>query len=139
MRNEIASKLEMLRGYVTILRGYQDRSLEDLKTDITLRGAVERYFELALECSLDIGEMIISMEKLKTPESYKDVIRILGEECILSKELAEKFEHAASFRNVLVHMYADINVEKVYSYLQNNLDDFDEFAKFIARHLEKKD
>jgi hypothetical protein len=32
--------------------------------DHTLRGAVERYIEVALECMIDIGEMIISKEKL---------------------------------------------------------------------------
>ena len=34
-------------------------------------------------------------------------------------------------------MYAEVDVELVYEILQNNLGDFDEFAKYIARHLEK--
>jgi uncharacterized protein YutE (UPF0331/DUF86 family) len=32
-------------------------------------------------------------------------------------------------------MYAEIDVEMVYEILQNNLGDFDEFARHIARYL----
>jgi len=36
-------------------------------------------------------------------------------------------------------MYAEVDVEMVYEILQNNLGDFDEFAKYIARHREKEE
>ena len=65
MNDEIASKLEHLGEYVSILKGYQHFKIEDLQTDHTLKGAVERYLEVALECTIDIGEMIISREKLQ--------------------------------------------------------------------------
>jgi uncharacterized protein YutE (UPF0331/DUF86 family) len=137
MRDEISSKLEQLGEYVRILKTYQNRTLTDLNEDFTLRGAVERYLGLALQCSLDIGEMIISMEKLRKPETYRDVIEILGENGILSKNFAQRFAFAAGFRNVLIHMYSDIDVEEVHQFLQENLGDFDEFARSIAEHLEK--
>lgn len=137
MKDEIVSKLEMLGRYLRILRGYQSHSLEELKVDPTLRGAVERYMEVALECCLDVGEMIISKEKARKPESYREVIEILGELGVLPKDFAEKFAPAASLRSILVHMYARVDIEKIYEYLQNNLEDINEFAKFIAKYLEK--
>ncbi|MBU2565530.1 MAG: DUF86 domain-containing protein [Candidatus Thermoplasmatota archaeon] len=139
MKDEIASKLETLRGYVKLLRDYQNCKLEDLENNLTLRGAVERYMELALECTLDIGEMIISAERLRKPETYREIIEILGEKDILSKEFAEEFAPAAGFRNILVHGYADIDLDELYRYLQNNLKDFDKFSMFIARYLEKSE
>ncbi|BAZ98450.1 MULTISPECIES: DUF86 domain-containing protein [Methanothermobacter] len=65
MKNEISSKLERLGEYLKILRGYQSHTLEDLKNDVTLRGAVERYLEVSIESCLDIGEMIISQERAR--------------------------------------------------------------------------
>jgi uncharacterized protein YutE (UPF0331/DUF86 family) len=138
MMEEIASKLEMLRKYVGILRSYQKHGIEDLEEDVTLRGAVERYLGVALECALDIGEMIISAERLEKPESYRRVIEILGKEGILPEEFSEKFAPAAGFRNILVHAYADVDIEKLYEFLQNDLEDFDEFSRHIARHLEER-
>ena len=138
MKNEILSKLERLQEYVRILNSYRKYSAQEIKKDFTLRGAVERYLEIALECVLDIGEMIISREGFRKPETYREVIEILGEKGILPEKLAKKFAEAAKFRNLLVHMYAEVDVEIVYEILQNNLGDFDEFAKHIARYLKKK-
>lgn len=109
-----------------------------MKEDPTLRGAVERYLSLALECVFDVGEMIISLEGLRKPESYREVIEILGEGKILSKRFVEKFAPAGGFRNVLVHGYAKVDVKKVYKFLQENLMDFEDFAKQVARYLERR-
>jgi uncharacterized protein YutE (UPF0331/DUF86 family) len=137
MKNEILNKLERLEGYVKILNSYKRYSIQDINEDFTLRGAIERYLEVSLECCIDIGEMIISSLGLRKPETYKEVIGILGEEGILPEGFAGRFAEAAKFRNILVHMYAEVDVETVYKVLQNNLRDFDEFAKYIARYLEK--
>jgi uncharacterized protein YutE (UPF0331/DUF86 family) len=137
MNDEIASKLEMLEEYTVILREYQQYDVEDLINDHTLRAAVERYIEVALECMIDIGEMIISREKLKRPDTYRDVFLLLGEHAILPADFAKELAPAAGFRNVLVHMYAKIDVERVFYYLKNNLEDMELFGKYIARYLVK--
>jgi len=110
VNDEISSKLERLGEYVDILKGYQHFKIEDLQTDHTLKGAVERYLEIALECAIDIGEMIISKEKLKRPETYQEVFLVLGENDILPGDFAVKFAPSAGFRNRLVHMYAKIDI-----------------------------
>lgn len=81
--------------------------------------------------------MIISAERLEKPESYREVIELLGKNNILPREFSEKFAPAAGFRNILVHGYAEVDVEKLYEFLQNNLEDFDEFSKHVAKYLEK--
>ena len=139
MKNEILSKLERLQEYVRILNSYRKYSIQEIKKDFTLKGAVERYLEVSLECILDIGEMVISKEGFRKPETYREVIEILGEKGILPEEFAKRFAEVAKFRNILVHMYAEVDVEMVYEILQNNLGDFDEFAKYIARYLEKRE
>ena len=137
MNDEIASKLEQLEEYVKILKDYQHFKIEDLQTDHTLKGAIERYLEIALECTIDIGEMIISREKLKRPETYQEVFLILGEHGILPEDFAAKFAPSAGFRNVLVHMYAKIDIGRLYYYLQNNIEDIEQFVKYIAQYLTK--
>ena len=70
MKNEILNKLERLREYVKILNSYKNYSFQDINEDFTLRGAIERYLEVSLECCIDIGEMIISSRGLRKPETY---------------------------------------------------------------------
>ena len=138
MIEEIAAKLDLLKDYVNILRSYQKHKINELKENFTLRGAIERYFEISLECALDIGEMIISAENFEKTDSYREIIEVLGNHNVLPKEFSEKFAPAASFRNILVHAYARLDIEKLYELLQENLDDFDEFSRYIAEYLINK-
>lgn len=138
MREEIYSKLEDLRKYVQFLRSYKSYRKGELRENYTLRGAVERYFQLALECTINIGEMIISKEGFRKPESYREVIEILGEEGVLPGDFAEKFAPSMGFRNILVHRYAEVDLDELYQHLQSDLEDFNTFAKYVAKYIEQK-
>jgi len=138
LREEIYSKLEDLKKYVQYLNSYRSHSREELRENYTLRGAVERYLQLALECILDIGEMIISREGFRKPETYREVIEIVGEKGILPTEFAEKFAPSMGFRNILVHRYAEVDLDDLYQHLQDDLEDFNIFAKCVAKYLEEK-
>lgn len=138
MIKEINFKLEQLGEYVSALKEYQQYDIEEIRNDRTLRGAVERYMEISLACMIDICEMVISSEKLRRPDTYREVILVLGEHDILPMEFAKKLAPAAGFRNVLVHMYADIDLGKLYLHLQNDIDDLELFAEFIAKYLVSK-
>ncbi|HWR25247.1 MAG TPA: DUF86 domain-containing protein, partial [Methanosarcina sp.] len=124
--------------YITILRKLQQYSFEEIEKNYVVRGAVERYLQVSLECMLDIGETIISIEKIKRPETYKEVFRTLGENGILPEAFARKLESAAGFRNVLVHMYAKVEMDMLYDNLQKGVEDMELFIEYIARFLDKK-
>ena len=126
-----------MEEYTKFLESYKTIDGEELEANYELRSAIERNFQVALEAVFDIGESIISHENLKKPESYREIIEILGDNGILSKEFANKFAPAAGFRNILVHMYADVDINELCEYLHNNLGDFDKFATYIAKYLEK--
>lgn len=100
---------------------------------------MERNLQLAIECALDIGEVIISSEDLEKPEDYKSIIEILGKEGIIPLKFASKFKEAAKLRNILVHMYIDINPAIIVQVLDDNLDDFDGYAQYIAEFFDKKE
>ena len=104
-----------------------------------LRGAIERYFQIALECVIEISEMIIAEKGFRKPEKYREAIFILGDNGILPKNFSKRFAPAAGFRNVLVHRYAEVNLNKLYRHLQEDLKDFDAFARHIVRYLKKSD
>lgn len=138
MREEIYSKLEDLKKYVQFLRSYQSHRKDELRENYTLRGAVERYLQLALECTLDIGEMIISKEGFRKPDRYREVIEILGEKGILPRDFAKRFAPSMGFRNILVHRYAEVDLDELYRHLKHDLEDFNTFAKCVAKYIERK-
>ena len=134
----ITTKLSKLREYQRFLKELQATSIEDLTSDFKTRGAVERYLQVSIECIVDIGNEIISSLQLQRPERYRDIPYILAEAKIIPKTFAEKIASMIGFRNLLVHDYASININLVYEFLQTKLPDFESFAKYIAKWLEKR-
>ncbi len=90
---------------------------------------------MAIECVLEIGEMIISKESWRKPETYREIIETLGEKDVLPSQFAEKFSKVACLRNILVHRYAEVDLDELYHHLQEDIEDFDEFARYVARYL----
>lgn len=139
MKPEIEDKLERLEERVGQLRKHSDISKKNLEEDSMLRNASERNFQVALEIVLDICSIIISNEGIEKPEDYKSMIKILGEENILKEDFAERFQNAAGFRNLLVHQYADIDLDRLHKYLTENLEDFDTFTREVAKYTRNQD
>lgn len=112
-------------------------TFEELSEDVILRSAVERNLQVAIQSLLDIGTHIIAEMGFELPDENKDIFRILGDEGILPTEFADRIKGMAGFRNILVHGYIDVDFEKVYHHLTNDLKDFKEFAHHVVNFLEK--
>ena len=137
-REKVSQKLRAMKKYVDFLRKYRSTTKEELDKNDLLRSAIERNFQLAIESALNIGEVIISAQDFEKPEDYREVLLILGKHQVIPADFAEVFSKAAGFRNILVHMYEEVDAGKLHDYLKNNLEEFNEFARFIAGYLEKK-
>lgn len=137
-KEKIYLKLRSMKKYVDFLLSRRNVPKKSLEEDYELISAIERNFQLAIESALDIGEIIISTEGFEKPEDYKSVILILGKHGIMPKDFASKFALAASFRNILVHMYEEVDIDILYDYLHNKLDDFDRFTKYVIEYMEKR-
>ena len=53
-------------------------------------------------------------------------------------DFAQEFQEAAKLRNILVHMYTDVDPTVIVRILEKNLDVFDEYARYIAIYLESE-
>lgn len=99
-------------------------------------GSGERFLQLAIETTLNVGHHLIAAEGLDQPESYADVFEVLGRESILDRAFATQLVPMARMRNRLVHVYEDIDPVLVHELLTDRLSDFDEFARQITAHLD---
>jgi len=132
--NKILRKLNFMQKYVRYLKSV-DTDSNNLDMNYELRSAVERNFQLAIESAIDIGEIIISEKGFERPEDYRSVFLILGRQGIIPMDFAEDFSIAAGFRNVLVHIYEEVDSSLLDVFLTERLDDFDKFAKYIVVYV----
>jgi len=82
---------------------------------------------VSIQSSIDIATEIIAKKGLRRPASYRDTFGILAEAGILPPDLARTLSDLASFRNVLVHIYWDLDLVQVYSILSRDLPLLKEF------------
>ena len=134
---KLSIRLGVLLGYVGELRPYMGLSKEELGAERDRILKIERLFELAAECVLDISRMVVADQRLKIPEDNKGYILALGGAGVLDAEFFRKFAAMAGFRNVLVHMYLEIDYGDVADNLKR-LNDLTRFAEQVARFYELK-
>lgn len=94
--------------------------------------ALERNLQLALECALDVGDMIIAWRQLPRAQRYADVFRILGDAGVIDRALADRLTPAAKLRNVLVHMYEEVDRKALRQSLAAGLDDLASYARAVS-------
>jgi uncharacterized protein YutE (UPF0331/DUF86 family) len=87
---------------------------------------------LAIEAALNVCYHICSKQLKKIPENYSDCFRILGEAAIIPPDLAEKLQKMARFRNLLVHVYWEVNEETIYTIVTSHLQDLRKFVGNVA-------
>ncbi len=133
---KIVRKLSFMQKCVSYLKSVDSRSNE-LETNYEMRSAAERNFQLVIESAIEIGEIIISEEGFERPKDYETVFLILGKEGIIPEDFAKEFAQAAGFRNVLVHMYEEVNIDILHMFLTEKLEDFNEFAGYVAQYLNR--
>jgi uncharacterized protein YutE (UPF0331/DUF86 family) len=133
----ILSRLDRLAQYGRILRRLQMVPPDEFVSQVEHYGLAERYLQLSAECVFDVGQMVISGMGFRKPGEYREIIQVLVEEKALSPELGRRLDGLAGFRNILVHAYMDIDEEKVYQNLQENLADFGDYAREIVAFLSR--
>lgn len=129
----ITARLERLREYVKTLRAIQKYDPERFKNDIFIHATAERYLQLSIECILDIGNHIISDRGFRKPDTYAEVLEILVEKKVIPKKLFQELQGMAAFRNILVHDYLQIDLDKVYTILHEKLPYIEKLGAAFGR------
>ena len=129
----LARKLAKLRVFLADLRPYEGASLALVEED---HYRVERLLQLTVEVATDI--LAHELARLGVvPASYRDAVRKAVEEGLLPEELGENLERAVGLRNVLVHLYEDLDMEILAASVEPALNDYGEFLKLFQERLEE--
>lgn len=135
----IGKRLRRLEHYLNALNLRKSVTWDRYRQDSDLQLIVERLLHLALECVLDIGSHLVSALGLEEPETYGDVMVILGRHGIIPEPLASRLAAAAGFRNVLVHEYIALDPKRVYQALTTGTDDLEVFMQEITAFLRQRE
>jgi len=76
---------------------------------------------LCAESVLDIAAHVIADSGLRTPTTHRESFQIRAESGVLGGTLAKQMERWASLRNVLVHLYLEVDHNILFDILKDDL------------------
>jgi uncharacterized protein YutE (UPF0331/DUF86 family) len=126
--------LSNLRTYLGVLRRLAATPRDAFLAEPDKIGSAKYHLVIVIECCIDIANHIIASENYRFPRDNADSFGVLVEAGLLPDESREPLRAMARFRNRLVHLYWDVDDERVYAYLQDGLGDVESFANAIAGH-----
>nr|NJM02509.1 DUF86 domain-containing protein [Desulfobacula sp.] len=91
--------------------------------------------QLAVQNCIDIAAHIISDEDLGIPGSTNEMFYTLEENGYLTRDITEKMVRAVGFRNLIVHEYVNLKLDRVYEISKKDINDLEVFLRHIFSKL----
>ena len=129
----VARKLLSLNDALRELQRPAAADAAQLSADAVLRAAVERWLHVALEACIDVAFHVVAAEGWTPPQSARASFLSLAGHGRISHDLAQRLALAASLRNVLVHGYAIVDLERIAKVVREDLGDLRAFAAAAAQ------
>ncbi len=126
---------EALRDWERYQRIPKEQFLQDRDTQNMIHHAML----LSIQSAIDIATDVIVEERLRKPFTYRETFEVLAGEGIVPESLARDLSNLAGFRNVLVHIYWDLDLKQVYAILQHDLAVLRAFSVIMKEHIAESD
>jgi len=134
----ILKRFKKLDSLLQNLNEIKKKEEENFVSNYLLYLSAQRALETCINICIDIGNHILSLNKNGIPETYSEIFIELSKLDIIDKSLEEKLIKMTKFRNLLGHLYMDIDNKKIYEILQENLEDFNEFKKQVFKKFKNQ-
>jgi uncharacterized protein YutE (UPF0331/DUF86 family) len=131
----IRQRLQLLESYVQHLQGYRARTRDEVRSDMSLTWAIEHGLQLSIQCVMDVCHYLVADLVLGVPATSQEAVELLRDAGVFPATFAHTLVQMARFRNLLVRVYAHVDIERVYDHLQHHLDDFGQFAQHVLQFL----
>lgn len=131
--HKVNKNYSTIEKYLKILDKFKFKDQEDFEEKVNDYLAVSMSLFTILNASIEIGESLIEERELDFPSTYKEIFQILGNNKVLSKELAKEMARFMKERNMIAHHYDEINYGEIYKlYLKREI-----FKKYIEETKKK--
>ena len=133
----LRQRAKEIRNALSILKGYADLSSEAFLAATESVDAAKYRLIVAIEAAISMGTHLASRLAQRTPESYSECFAVLAEAGLLPQDLAQWLGRMARFRNLLVHLYWQVDDGRVWQTLQNDLKDLEDYLVAVGQALEE--
>ncbi|MET3193619.1 DUF86 domain-containing protein [Bacillus sp. OAE603] len=131
-RQSIIDRIEVINSMLN----YYDSNCKPINQTEVL--AFERMAQLFIDSILDIGNAMIDGFIMRDPGSYDDIVDILMDEKVITKELGEAIKKLIPIRKHLLQDYTTTITETIMSTFSENISAYKEFPIAVDTYLNKE-
>ena len=102
------------------------------------RRDVERWIENIINSSIDISKIILLVENIPLPDTYKELVEAVSLVPGFDKERMKSISEWVRFRNIITHEYLDIRWASIGKSIQESEPLYRTFLKDARDYLEKQ-
>jgi uncharacterized protein YutE (UPF0331/DUF86 family) len=132
----IKERMEEMSENLRILVELQEIGKEKFKADPKVFKLTEHCLQISIQALLDICHYIIANNNWPRPKDNQEAISIIARYKVIPEDFSKRIKPMAGLRNILIHEYLKVDLERIYRHLQH-LDDFHQFQKYILAYLKK--
>lgn len=126
-----------VRNALAVLAEYGTRPREEFLASQEAVDAAKYRLLVAVEAAIDMCTHLAARLAHTTPDGYAQCFQVLAAANILPADLAERLGRMARFRNLLVHLYAEVDDGRVWEILRYDLKDLEQYLSAVGNTLKK--
>jgi uncharacterized protein YutE (UPF0331/DUF86 family) len=131
----ILAKAGSVRKRLSRIASKRQTDVESFEKDLDSQEIVLFNIQMAIQDCIDIAAHIISEKGWGVPGSTNEMFYLLEENDFVNRDLTEKMVKCVGFRNLLVHAYSRIEVDRVFEITHKDIHDLEVYLKSIFNRL----
>lgn len=131
-KNVVAAKLAALADRVARVRQHRLADAQALADDPDAFDLVSFNLMLAVQACVDVAGHLIADEGWAPASDLREAFHRLREHGVLSRDSADALARATGLRNVVTHVYAQVDPQLVHRAATSGLADLETFRREVA-------
>jgi uncharacterized protein YutE (UPF0331/DUF86 family)/predicted nucleotidyltransferase len=133
---DIIQHLQEMDEALADWKRYQETiTLDHVQQNRDARNMVLQAMFVSIQAAIDIANHLIVQTNARRPTTYREAFEILAETAIIPLDLSDELSDLAGFRNVLVHIYWKLDLQRAYEILQHGSPSLRRFSEIVRQYL----
>lgn len=131
----VRAKLRIMQESLDDLESLGSVSGERLREDRLTRAVVERLLSRVIDLAVDINTHVIVARLARAPADYHESFGLAADAGLLTPELAAGLAPSTGLRNAIVHVYVDLDLDRLASSVPEAITGYRDYVREVARSV----
>jgi uncharacterized protein YutE (UPF0331/DUF86 family) len=130
-RDLLRRKTAQVLHHLSRLRRHTAASADEMRKDEDRFNALLMDLQQAIQACIDLAAHACADDALGVPAAPAEAFALLAQAGRIDAQLAVRLAGAAGLRNLIVHRYTDLDVQRILQVVQNDLGDLEALVKAL--------